>query len=87
MAARTVKVAVSLPKEQFSQVEQLCRELGISRSALIAQAIRQFVEARRKEEDIRRYIEGYQRYPETSKEYAGFEELARGVLASEEWEE
>jgi len=87
MAARTVKVAVSLPKEQFSQVEQLCKELGLSRSALIAQAIRQFTEARQKEEDIQRYIEGYQRYPETPEEYAGFEELAQGILASEEWEE
>lgn len=87
MTARTVKVAVSLPKEQFQHVEQLRRELGVSRSALIAQAIGQFVEARQKEEDIRRYIEGYRKQPETPEEYAGFEELARRVLASEEWEE
>ena len=65
MAARTVKVAVSLPKEQFRHIERLRNELGISRSALIAQAIRQFVEACQKEKDIQRYIKGYQRYPET----------------------
>lgn len=87
MATRTVKVAVSLPKEHFQHIEQLRQELGISRSALIAQAIVQFVEARQKEEDIRCYIEGYQKYPETPAEYAGFEKLALRVLASEEWKE
>lgn len=82
MATRTVKVAVSLPKEQFRQVEELRKELGISRSALIAQAIGQYFEARQKEEDIRRYIQAYLRYPETPEEYGGFEELAQRALAN-----
>ena len=87
MAARTVKVAVSLPKEQFRHLEQLRRELGVSRSALVAQMIGQFAEARQKEEDIRRYIEGYRKQPETPEEYAGCVQLARRVLVSEGWEE
>jgi len=87
MAAQTVKVAVSLPQEEFRAVERLRKKLEISRSALITEAIRYWLEAKQKEEDIRRYIEAYQKHPETPEEYAGFEEIARGVLASEEWEE
>jgi len=87
MAIRTVKVAVSLPKEQFEQLERLRKQLKLSRSALVSQAIRQFLKIHREEEDIRRYIEGYRKYPETEEELAEAAALARLALAAEEWEE
>jgi|GEM_PF-680732 len=81
-----VKIAVSLPKEQFEQIESLCRQLKLSRSALASQAIYQFLKACQEEEDIRRYIEGYRKHPETEKELAEAAALAQLVLVAEEWE-
>lgn len=86
MGTRTVKVAVSLPQAEFHALEQLRKQLGASRSALITQAICYWLEAQREEEEIRRYIEGYQRYPETTEETSEAARLAQEVLQSEEWE-
>ncbi|MFQ5794982.1 MAG: ribbon-helix-helix protein, CopG family [Candidatus Bipolaricaulia bacterium] len=87
MASQTVKVAVSLPKEEFQAVEQLRKQLEISRSALITEAIRYWLNAKQKEEEIRHYIEGYQRYPETAEEISEVATIAQKTLMAEEWEE
>jgi metal-responsive CopG/Arc/MetJ family transcriptional regulator len=81
MAAQTVKVAVSLPEEQFREIESLRKRLKLSRSALIAQAIQQLLKAYQEEEDVRRYIAGYQKHPETEEEIAEATALARQGLA------
>lgn len=86
MGTKTVKVAVSLPKAEFHALEQLRKQLGASRSALIARAIRCWLETQKEEEEIRHYIEGYQRYPETTEETSEVARLAQEVLGSEEWE-
>ncbi len=80
MAARTVKVAISLPKEEFDAVERLRQELGLSRSALIARALRAWLEERSEEQQIRRYLEGYRRNPESEKEIAEAASLALHIL-------
>ncbi len=87
MAAHTVKIAVSLPKEEFRAVEKFRRQLKKSRSAVIADAIRHWLKAQREAEDVRRYIEGYRKYPETEEEMAGVDQIARQLLAEIEWEE
>jgi len=80
VAARTVKVAISLPKEEFDAVERLRQELGLSRSALIARALRAWLEERSEEQQIRRYLEGYRRNPESEKEIAEAASLALHIL-------
>ncbi len=87
MSAQTIKVAISLPKEEFRALEKRRRQLKQSRSAVIAEAIRQWLKAQQESEDIRRYIKGYQRHPETEEEFAGFDEIAQQLLADTEWEE
>lgn len=87
MAAQTVKVAVSLPKEEFRAIERLRRQLKKSRSALVAEAIRYWLKAQREAEEVRRYIEGYQKYPEAEEEIQEAAAMARMALASEEWKE
>ncbi len=88
MTAQMIKIAVSIPKKEFLAVERLRRELKTSRSAVIAEAIRHWLRAHQQEtEDVQRYIEGYQSYPETEEEYSGFEHIACQALAHEPWEE
>lgn len=85
MPAKTVKVAVSLPVEQYRQVERTRKDRKISRSAVIGEALNFWSEAGREEEKIRAYVAGYRRRPETVREVKPFEEMATAVLASEEW--
>lgn len=87
MPAQTVKVAISLPKEEFRALEKRRRQLKQSRSAVIAKAIRQWLKAQQEAEDVQRYVEGYQKYPETEEEMAEAAALARMALADVEWEE
>ena len=89
MAARTVKVAISLPKEEFDAVERLRRELGLSRSALIARALRAWLKERSETQQVRRYLEGYRRNPESEKEIAEAASLALHTLETQEreWDE
>ncbi|HED03273.1 MAG TPA: ribbon-helix-helix protein, CopG family [Candidatus Fraserbacteria bacterium] len=85
MTAQTVKIEVSLPQEEFRQIERLRRELKLSRSALITQAIRQLLEERQRKDNIQRYITGYRDHPETPEEYAGFQEMAQRAFSQEPW--
>lgn len=87
MPAQTVKVAISLPKEEFRALEKRRRQLKQSRSAVIAKAIRHWLKAQQEAEDVQRYVEGYQKYPETEEEMAEAATLARMALADVEWEE
>nr|BAL56657.1 ribbon-helix-helix protein, copG family protein [uncultured Acetothermia bacterium]BAL59326.1 ribbon-helix-helix protein, copG family protein [Candidatus Acetothermum autotrophicum] len=87
MPAQTVKVAISLPKEEFRALEKRRRQLKQSRSAVIAKAIRHWLKAQQEAEDVQRYVEGYQKYPETEEEMAEAAALARMALADVEWEE
>nr|BAL56858.1 ribbon-helix-helix protein, copG family protein [uncultured Acetothermia bacterium] len=87
MPAQTVKVAISLPKEEFRALEKRSRQLKQSRSAVIAKAIRHWLKAQQEAEDVQRYVEGYQKYPETEEEMAEAAALARMALADVEWEE
>jgi len=86
MTGRAVKVAVSLAPGDFRRVERVRKELRLSRSAAIAEALKCWFSAGRKEEMVRAYVEGYRSQPETAAETKTFESLAAGTLAGEEWE-
>ncbi|MEM7479589.1 MAG: hypothetical protein AAF481_00325 [Acidobacteriota bacterium] len=42
-----MKTAISIPDADFESAEDLARRLGVSRSKLYAEAVREFVRARR----------------------------------------
>lgn len=46
-----MKTTISIPDEDFEAAEQIAEELGLSRSELYANAVREFI-ARRKRQDI-----------------------------------
>lgn len=87
MPTKTVKVAISLPLKEYRQVEKARKQLRISRSAVISEALKHWIAAGQKQERIRLYLEGYRRSPETVREVKLFELLAAEVLVAEEWEE
>ena len=85
----TVKVAVSLPKEQFRLAERRRRRLHVSRSAMVREALSQWLKSLEEQEAIRRYVEGYQRRPESLKGWRAVEtmqaEAAAKVIGHEAW--
>ena len=87
MPSKTVKVAVSLPEEEYRHVEKLRKELRISRSAVITRALKSWIASSRNQERVRAYVDGYRRVPETDEESKVFESLAGEAIALEEWEE
>ena len=78
------KIAISLPSEDFKEIEEVRKEMGIGRSAIIDQAIHFWLEERKKEEMIKRYEEGYRKRPERVFDLKGFEKAELEVLNPEE---
>ena len=68
MASKTVKIAISLPQREFQALEQLRKRLGRARSALIAEAVRAWLDENGTEEKIRRYLKSYRLQPESAEE-------------------
>jgi len=87
MPVKTVKVAVSLPVKEFRQVEGARKQLRLSRSAVISEALKHWIASSQKQEKIQAYVEGYRRTPETAQDQKLFKSLAGKVLATEEWKE
>ncbi len=87
MPAKTVKVAISLPLEEYRQVEKARKQLRLSRSAVISEALKCWIAIGHEQGKIRAYVEGYRRNPETVHEQNLFESLTTEVLAAEEWKE
>lgn len=72
MARSAVKLAISLPPEEFREMESIRRKFKTSRSAVVRQALRTYFQARRQQALVRQYVEGYRNYPEALEELAGF---------------
>jgi metal-responsive CopG/Arc/MetJ family transcriptional regulator len=85
MPGKSVKIAVSLPKEAYRAMEVVRRRRKTSRSALVAEAIEQWLSALEREQEVRRYIEAYTRMPEIPEEVAVSRQLWEIASANEEW--
>ncbi len=84
MSNNTVKIAISLPKQDFYFLEKLRRRLGITRSAMIDKAINYWLKRQREEELIRRYEEAYRKKPEEVTEILLLEKAEIEVFPQEE---
>ncbi len=84
MAKSAVKLAISLPPEDFREMESLRRKLKTTRSAVVRQALRTYFQARRHQAMVAQYMEGYRKFPETPEELAGFAQAQLEVMATEE---
>ncbi len=87
MSANAVKIAISLPKEDFKLLEAIRKKMGITRSALIDKAIHYWLNKRKEEQMIKQYEEGYRRIPESPDEYIPIEKSGLEAFDPEEkWE-
>ncbi len=79
----TLKIAISLPKEDFYKLEQIRKKLGFGRSAVIDKAIRFWLGYREQEELIKQYQEGYRKKPESIQEITVFEQSSAEAFKAE----
>jgi metal-responsive CopG/Arc/MetJ family transcriptional regulator len=80
---KSVKIAISLPKEDFEKIERFRKKTGVERSALVDEAIRFWFKHLEQENLIRMYEEGYRRKPESLKEIEAMEKLAANAFEEE----
>lgn len=79
----TLKIAISLPKEDFCQLERIRKKLGLGRSGIIDKAIRFWLGHRKQEELIKRYQEGYKKKPESIQEIEALEKASAEAFKEE----
>jgi metal-responsive CopG/Arc/MetJ family transcriptional regulator len=84
MAKSAVKLAISLPPEDFREMESLRRKLKTTRSAVVRQALRTYFQARQQQAMVAQYVEGYRRFPERPEELAGLAQAQLAAMAAEE---
>lgn len=83
--SKTTKIAISLPQEVLSAVEQERKASGESRSELFRRAVEMLLRRRRERDMSERYIRAYERQPETKEEIEAARRAASAILAGESW--
>lgn len=82
---KAVKFAVSIPEDDYRELEEIRKQERLSRSGVVAEAIRLFKEFREKEKLIRQYEEGYRKRPEIMAEIERWEKVSMETFSKEEW--
>ncbi len=83
--SKTTKIAISLPDELLSAVEQERSVSGESRSELFRRAVAMLLRRRQEQEMSEQYIRAYKQMPETREEIAAASHAASTILAGESW--
>ena len=84
MASHSVKIAVTIPKAVYRAVERIRHQLGLSRSALVDQAVEQWLDAKSRADEIRRYVESYRKDPENISEIRAWQS-AQSWTMGDDW--
>ncbi|MDP3732854.1 MAG: hypothetical protein Q8R31_07545 [Candidatus Omnitrophota bacterium] len=82
----TLKIAISLPKEDYYRLEKIRKKLGFARSIIIDKAIKFWLGCLDREEMIKRYQEGYRKHPESLQEIKAFEKAGLEAFKEENLE-
>ncbi len=82
---KTTKIAISLPSEVLTDVEQERRESGESRSEFFRRAAEVLLCRRREQDMSERYVRAYQQTPETKGEIEAARQAASAILSEESW--
>ncbi len=84
--ATTAKVAVSLPDELYRALESARRRAGKTRSAVVQEALRDWLRRQARAELVRDYEAGYRRSSESAREIESALATAVGLLTDDdEW--
>ena len=82
---KAVKLAISISSDDYKTIETIRKQEGITRSGVVAEAIRLLRDKAEKERLIRLYEEGYRRHPEYLPEIKAKEKASLEVLSQEDW--
>lgn len=83
---KALKIAVSLPKENYEKIEEVRKKTGLNRSVIIDTAIRFWLKHCEEENSIRQYEKGYQKKPEPVNEIKVIEQMAADAFKEEGWQ-
>lgn len=75
---RTKKLAISLPRDLYDEIEHRRAKSELSRSATIQQMLRALLREEHRQQRIAEYVRAYQEYPET----AGEVQLGEAIAAA-----
>jgi metal-responsive CopG/Arc/MetJ family transcriptional regulator len=85
MAKTATKIAVSLPEDLYRAVERARKKSGRSRSGVMQDALRYWLERQEEAPLVREYEAGYRRKPEGKREVKAAKAAAVRLLATSEW--
>ena len=80
-----VKIATSVPGEQFRALEEVRERLGLKRSAAVQEALTLWLAAKNSDESVTSYLRGYMTQPEDSAEAVAFVEAWAEGMEAEDW--
>lgn len=82
---RSVKFAISIPSNEFKELEAIRKKKGMSRSKIILEAIKLWKEEKERERLVKIYKEGYKRFPENLMNIEAWEKASLSTFSHEEW--
>lgn len=80
---KNVRITITLDKDSYKKIEDEKERKNTARSSLIQQIIQYYFDRKREEEDINRYIKGYQEIPEKVDKVAEWEDEQYKILDKE----
>jgi metal-responsive CopG/Arc/MetJ family transcriptional regulator len=83
MARSAAKIAISLPDELYRALEGVRRKSGKTRSAVVQEAVRDWLHRQLRGDLVREYEAGYRRRPESSEEIEAALATAVGLLSAD----
>lgn len=78
-----VRLTVTIPKEEYERIEQEKSKKGISRSELLYRMIKSFFIKEDLQYKIKKYVEGYKRFPEKANYVSKLEQVQFETLNKE----
>jgi hypothetical protein len=82
---RSAKFAVSIPWEEFKELEAIRKKAGMSRSGFLLATFRAWKEAREKQRLVRGYENGYRQKPEDASIAAAMAATSAESVPDEDW--
>jgi hypothetical protein len=82
---KSAKFAVSIPWEEFKELEAIRKKAGLSRSGFLLATFRAWKEARKKERLVKEYENGYRQKPEDVSVAEAMAGTSAESLSEEDW--
>lgn len=81
----SIKFTVSIPREEYDEMEAIRKKAGATRSAFFLGAFRTWKEAAKRDRAVKAYISGYRESPEDPALAEALGRAAAEILPQEDW--